>query len=643
MGRAWLKSLLGFFLILSIQAETPHTQKEEPPKDNLNLPDDERRKIILENLLTINKKFNQLPESDKSKPIARTESPKVEKKIEDKAAAETKNQWVADIPFTTTEVANFSAIDAQRAIQTVIQKDQLSENFLDFTKRYRDLESTVSALTNAGMMRDIERPKTVTTGQTAALVLEEDPARFLYLAAAYKFHNDMMNKTETRNIASEALNAQQASGAALGSSMAGYLGPSTPIVPHTTLATPDLASLANGYMDIAAKQIVNAGNARPTDNATGLSSPFEGSTPLNKLFTNALNTANSFDVGNKSLAEQIKPFKDLISSKEFLENGALLLGKGNADALVSAVQAADLLKEADGKVTAPAADYLSGAFNLGTGIASPPCIGCAELKNSPLAKQAQEYAPAEDTLSEDTQKWIDEAKEISNQANRNRTFNPKQIAALVKGRNELEKLMQELAMYKSLGLLNLVQVPSTTSMSKHYKDAAETAAAILFSVREKKIKNTAIYSIRLNHQKIKDSAGALLEKMKDAKNPSSMEIVLRGFFEKEENDEARSLWRSHEALNYKKLRSLTAQILLARSMAALKLPSFEIVTIERASLGYLVNKAFANLREREERLLKEKQRNLGILKLPEIKMADEKKEKVAPKKEPERYPSFSEE
>lgn len=94
--------------------------------------------------------------------------------------------------------------------------------------------------------------------------------------------------------------------------------------------------------------------------------------------------------------------------------------------------------------------------------------------------------------------------------------------------------------------------------------------------------------------------------------------------------------------NYKKLRSLTAQIIMSRAMSALRIPSFEKLTLERASLGYLVNSAFTSMREREEKLLKEHQRNLGILKLPGIKMADEK-DKPTQEPKSDRYPTFSEE
>src|SRR5688572_27564851 len=124
MGRALMKSLLlGFFLIIILRAETPHTTnsgKEDPPKDNMNLPENERRNIILQNLLFVDKKFQELPDSDRGKPIARTESVRVEAAVENKAAAEAVNKQGKEVPFETNEVTNFSATDAQKAIRSVM-------------------------------------------------------------------------------------------------------------------------------------------------------------------------------------------------------------------------------------------------------------------------------------------------------------------------------------------------------------------------------------------------------------------------------------------------------------------------------------------------------------------------------------------
>ena len=77
--------------------------------------------------------------------------------------------------------------------------------------------------------------------------------------------------------------------------------------------------------------------------------------------------------------------------------------------------------------------------------------------------------------------------------------------------------------------------------------------------------------------------------------------------------------------NYKKLRSVTAQIIMARTRSMLKLPTFEKTSVERASVAFLINRAYESLRLQKEKALKDKQLHMGLLKVEEMKMSDEKK------------------
>jgi hypothetical protein len=81
---------------------------------------------------------------------------------------------------------------------------------------------------------------------------------------------------------------------------------------------------------------------------------------------------------------------------------------------------------------------------------------------------------------------------------------------------------------------------------------------------------------------------------------------------------------------------------MSRYMSMTKLPSFEKVTLERASLAYLTGRAFKVINEREAKLLKEKQLRLGLQPLQEIRMKGDK-EKPKIEEEKIRYPSFIDE
>ncbi|MEZ4814005.1 MAG: hypothetical protein R3A80_02215 [Bdellovibrionota bacterium] len=620
-------------------------ETEEPPKDNTRLPEDERRRILAENLKFLQEKFAKVPNEEKNKPVARTEDVRVEtdRIVENKNGEALRTAWTDKIkPVEAEEVVNFTAKQAEEAIKSVMKDNAISDEFAEFTKQASDFEDALKLLDSKGKLESVDQR--VNKTQTASVYLEKDPARVAYLAAAFKLRNDIQNQREKATPVADAQNAIDASGANLRSSLNSGLSDN---YTHNPLSIPDLASLAGGYLDIAGKQIANARSSSqlPEQDALNLSTPFKGNTNLNKLFENSLNSVNSLDLNNKSLSERIKPFKDLISSKDFLENGSLLLGKENAAALVSAVQAADLLNEASGSANEAATGYLSGAFNLGTGVAAPPCIGCVEIKNSPILDATNKYSASEEFVSPATQEWIDEARELSDNANRNKNMNPKEAAALNKGRGSLEKLIKILTLYKSAGVLNIVDIPSKRSISQYYKNAAEMAAGVLFQVKHRKIPSHSIPAKVAHFKRLKSSASELLEKLKVAKTPNRIESNLRDFFEKSSGDQTRALWRDYEAKNYKKLRSLTAQIIMTRSMAMLNAPYFEQVTVERASLAYLVNRSFESIRERKAKALKAKQLQMGILKLPGIKMADEK-EKVKnknEKNEKNRLPSFTEE
>lgn len=641
MGRALYNSLfLGSLLLAAAPSFTNTLHEEplpEPTKDDTRFPEYQRRKILQENLIFGKQILAKVPRDDKNKPIARTEDQSVKNDtvIKDVNGTAIRNDRASQKKeIAVEEIVNFSAKQAEEAIQFVMKNNDNSDEFAKFTENKIDLDDAIQTLARAGAVQSDETT-TIQKAQAASIYLEKDPARVVYLAAAFKFKKDTEARTEKVDPKAEAQKSIDASAARLEASLAANSNASFNKDP---LSIPDLSSIASSYIDLAAKQIVNANgaNSSATDEVT-LSSPFKGATEINKLFENALNAANSLDLSNRSLAEKVQPFSDLIKSKAFLENGALLLGKENAEALVSSVQAAELLEAASGNVNAAGIDYLSGAFNLGTGISSPPCIGCVENKGSTIPSNAETYSSADEYVNAETQDWIDEARFLSDIANKNKGFEPKEVAALNKGRAELEKLMSSLDLYRSLGVLNLVKSQSQYSMSRHYKDAAEMAAGVLFNVRQKKIKSDALPAAVQNIKKVKKSADELLSQLKFAKSPAKVENALRNFFEKSEHKQTRELWKNYEGVNYKKLRSLTAQIMMARAFSMLKLPTFERVSVERASLAFLVNRSFESIRLHKEKVKKERQLQMGILELPGIKMADEK-EKA---KQPERKPSNS--
>jgi len=638
MGRALFYSLfLGGLSLVAVPsfANTPRnhqTQTEEPPKDDTNLPEFERRKRLEQNIIFGQTLLSKIPSGDKNKPIARTEDQSVKN--------ETKNEGQGNSPrndassqrkvIEVEEIVNFTPKQAEEALKFVLQNNKFTDEFAKFTEDKVDLSDALQALGSEGKLQ-VDEPTTIQKSQAASIYLEKDPARIMYLAAAFKFKMDTEAKTEKVDPKAQTQKAIDASAIRLGSSLASKTNAFNP----NPVSLPDLSSVVGGYIDLAAKQIVNAGNERSSlGDDQNLTSPFKNATELNKLFENALNSANSLDLNSRSLAEKIKPFSDLVKSKEFLENGPLVLGKENAEALISSVQAAELLEAANGNVNAAGIDYLSGAFNLGTGISAPPCIGCVENKGSSIPANAETYSSSDEYVNAETQDWIDEARYLSDIASKNRGFDPKEIAALNKGRAELEKLLSSLDLYRSLGVLNFVKSPSQFSMSRHYKDAAELAAGVLFNVRQKKIKADAPPVALQNIQKVKKSADDLLSQLKIAKTPAKIENALRSFFEKSEHKQVRELWKNYEGVNYKKLRSLTAQVMMSRAFSMLKLPTFERATTERASLAFLVNRSFESIRLHKEKVKKEKQLQMGILELPGIKMADEKEKSKTPERKP---------
>lgn len=631
MGRSLFYSLLIGNILLphSLIAETvpKHTVGENfvaPRKDDADLPELERRRVLQEDLNFIKKdRLAKVPAADKNKFVARTEDASVDKDkvIVDSSGNPLRNdKKSANKEIFVEEIVNFTAQQTEDAINFVMRNNDISDEFAKFTKDKTDLKDAFRALDRQGAVVN-NTPGVVKKDAAASLYLEKDPARVAYLAVAFKFKLETERMEERVDHAAEAKNSADASNTRLSSSLAaGNMGfNSNPV------AAPDLNSLTSSYLDLAAKQIVNASSDRSSlKDDQNLASPFKGATELNKMFDNAINAANSLDLGTRSMSEKIQPFKDLIRSKDFLENGTKLLGKENAETLVSSVQAAELLEEASGNVNATGINYLSGAFNMGTGVSSPPCIGCVENKGSGLPAQAEAYTSADEYVNSTTQEWIDEARYISDIVNRNKNMDPQQVAALNKGRSELEKLIQTLDLYRSVGVLNLVQNPAMYSMSRHFKDAAELAAGVLFNVRQKKIKTTIPTSVA-NIQKIKKSADSLLATLKMAKSPAKVELALKNFFEKAEFNETRKLWKGYEGVNYKKLRSLTAQIIMARSLSMLKLPTFEKTSVERASVAFLINRSFESLRLQKEKALKDKQLQMGLLTVPDMKMGEEKK------------------
>lgn len=639
MGRAMYYSLfLGGFFLFAVPSFTDtqqnhQKQPETPPKDDTSLPEYERRKILQQNLKFGQDLLAKVPREDKNKLIARTEDQSIAKDriIKDSSGNPLRNDTTSQRKeIEVEEIVNFTAKQAEDALKFVMLNNKNTDEFAKFTEDKVDLSDALQTLGSEGKLQ-IDEPTKIQKAQAASIYLEKDPARVMYLAAAFKFKMDTERKTEKVDPKAETQKVIDASAINLGSGLSSNKNAFTP----NPVSAADLSAVVAGYVDLAAKQIANAGSARSSvQDDQNLTSPFKGATELNKLFENALNAANSLDLNNKSLAEKIQPFSDLIKSKEFLEKGPLLLGKDNAEALISSVQAAELLEAASGNVNAAGIDYLSGAFNLGTGISAPPCIGCVENKGSTLPANAEAYSSSDEYVSAETQDWIDEARYLSDVASKDKGFAPKEVAALNKGRAELEKLMSSLDLYRSLGVLNLVQVPSLYSMSRHYKDAAELAAGVLFNVRQKKIKSDVLPATAQNIKKVKISADDLLSQLKLAKTPAKIENALRGFFEKSEYKQMRELWKNYEGVNYKKLRSLTAQVMMARAFSMLKLPTFERVSVERASLAFLVNRSFESIRLHKEKVKKERQLQMGILNMPGIKMADEREKAKIPERKP---------
>lgn len=626
MSKNLLYSLMGFFAVLSFLKSEPtntsHTPSTPPPVDKPYYSDDRRREILEEQLKFIQNRFKETP--NKNAPIARVG----EKKVEEIIDRQQNNPSAKPVSVQAEEVTKFSLKQGELAVNSVIRENRVSDEFLEFTKNV-DLDNAVQVLKDIGYMQNKEG-QTIRTDQKAAVYLPTESARVAYLAAAFKLKKDaerFENKTDPTEEAKEkaeksALNLNNSLQPRLGS---GYTKGTNNFGPS------NIGALAGGYLDIAAKQITNATNTNSRSygsNDSTLQTPFEtNSTELSKKFAAALNTANSLDLLKDNVGAKLKPFKDLINSKDFLEYGKKLLGEENTNALVSAVQAADLLTENSEKLNAEATEYLAGAFNLGTGIAAPPCIGCVETKNSPLVKDAEVFVALGELPDSATQEWIDEARNISDLAGRNKDADLKEVAALLKGRIELEQVLNLLEKYKSQGALQIVSNSHLQSMSNAYKTAAETAAGVLFIVINKRIKTNTSPKTTFKINLIKKSASKLLAELKTAKNPFAMETALRNFFEKSSFEEARGLWRDFELSNYIKLRSLTAQIITARAFSALRSPSFEKITLERAALAHLTNKSLLQLQERKSRELKEQQIRLGILKLPDIKMADEKEAK----------------
>jgi hypothetical protein len=467
--------------------------------------------------------------------------------------------------------------------------------------------------------------------------LNDEQAKMAYLVALFRLEKEA--EIARFDPLEAGRNAAALSKAQLDSSLSGATD-----FTSNPLSQLDFNNLSRNYLDLAAKQIANATENPESSLAGGLkiTSPFSTNTELNSLFQQALNTINTTDAANNG-ADQLSAFQKLINSKAFLENGASLLGKDGANALVSAVQAAELLSKTGGKLNGTATSFLADAFNLGTGTGAPPCIGCVEGKNSAQVSAAENYKGAGENAAATTVAWINEANEIADTASRNKMLSPKEISYLIKGRTELDKLIIDLKNYKSVGVLDIVKIPSPKSIARDYKEAAEIAAGILFLVRQRKIKTNEEPAIAADIKALRLSASDNLEKLKKAQNPARMELVLRDFFESKEQAPVRALWRKHEEKNFKKLRSATAQIIMTRAMALIKLPSFEKVTLERATLAYLVGRAMKNIQEREEKNQKEKDIRLGLKFLPTPAMQGDKAKAEPPKAPATRYPSFIDE
>ncbi len=522
---------------------------------------------------------------------------------------------------------------------------------MDFVNKRPDLIEEVAKKTQETTLKDsqeelnrenlsinrnsgyVQRSGARSNSNSQGLVFDEQEANLSYQIALVYLRNQLLEQqlhSEAR--AEKNDNTLNASKIAMQSALEKALNDPFGI----SVATPNLdaESLGKSYLDLAANQL-----------SLGLLNDYTNDSEFNDLIQNALKASNSLDLDKSKLGDQLKPFQSLINSSNFSEKSAQYLGKENASALVSSIQAAELINEYSNVLNSNALQFLGSAFSLGTSMAPPPCVGCINDSTKDFANSLE----ASQKMLSSTNEWIEEAYTITNRSVNN--ANPKDNTAngvLMRGRIELEKLIATLKLYNSSGLLNLVSDPQSISMSLHYKNAVESAAQALFRVKQRKDKENPDIQVLAN------SADTLLKKMTLIKKPQEMEQTLRDFFEVSKNNYIRHLWRSHEPKRYTLIKQATAQIIVSRKLSLLNAPSFDKATQEKAALAFLIRQAFQSLNVRKQRELEQRQLQLGLKQLAPIEMANEKKNtdtssnnalksEILDLPDPARFPSLSEE
>jgi len=361
------------------------------------------------------------------------------------------------------------------------------------------------------------------------------------------------------------------------------------------LHTQDALTVASQYLNYAQTQLqpltANAIHAESSKPKVSKDLGPELQSSINK----ATQGLNVLDASTDGLATSLKNFNDVVNSNEFQQKAPRILGNDATDAVNSSVLAADSLAKNPNGVSAASVNLVGGLYDLKTGLSAPTCVAC--LADDPSAAPSGDTDVTSNALNVSAEEWVAMARRLASDTKASEK--PNAGTTLVsQGAVELEKLLTDLRTYKAQSLLNEIRNPQTPSMSELFNSGAKVAIGQLAEVaRRKPLAGRDLN--KAERQRVKASALATLQKLRRARNPAGIENALREFFS---DDLDRAAWRKTDKTAYQRVRSGTAQIIMARRLALLSQPYFDAATPERVALAYLVQQSFREIEERRTRI-----------------------------------------